>query len=399
VNRRAAAWTAWSIVGLAATIPVLILAVAVPAEEKLKGDLLVLVLVSLFALVSVVVGALVVSRQPSNAVGWLFSVIGALAAASLVPSLVFELAPGRGADGALQIVAWLTNWAWILGVPLVIFVPLLFPDGRLPSPGWRWAAWCGAAATVVFGAGVALEPGPLADYAEIESPIAIGDAPAEALERAGFVLAAVAFAAAIASVVFRYRRSGDVARQQIKCLAAAAVLLALCVVAGVTATLLGARALGNATFIVGFAAIPVAIVVAMRRYRLYDVDRVISRTLTYGLVTLTLGAGYAGLVLVGQAVFSSFAGGGDLAIAVSTLVVAALFLPLRSRVRALVDRRFYRRRYDARRTLEAFGTRLRERVELEGLRVELEGVVRETMQPAHVSLWLKGRGGLVRIDL
>jgi hypothetical protein len=127
----------------------------------------------------------------------------------------------------------------------------------------------------------------------------------------------------------------------------------------------------------------------MLRYRLYDVDRLISRSLTYALVTAVLVAAYAGLVLAGQAVFSSFAGGGDLAIAVSTLVVAALFLPLRSRVQRVVDRRFNRRRYDAARTLEAFGARLRDQVELDGLRADLERAVGETMQPAHATVWLR----------
>jgi hypothetical protein len=145
-------------------------------------------------------------------------------------------------------------------------------------------------------------------------------------------------------------------------------------------------------FVTGFAAlmlIPAAVGLAILRYRLYEIDRVISRTLVYAALTLILGAAYVALVLAGQAVFSSFAGGSDLAIAASTLVVAALFLPLRSRVQRLVDRRFYRRRFDAQGTLAAFGSRLREQVDLDGLRVELEGVVRETIQPAHVSLWLK----------
>jgi hypothetical protein len=135
--------------------------------------------------------------------------------------------------------------------------------------------------------------------------------------------------------------------------------------------------------------IPVAVAVAILRYRLYDIDRVISKTLVYGLLTVVLGAAYAALVLSGQSLFSSFAGGSNLAIAVSTLVVAALFLPLRSRLQRLVDRRFYRRRYDAERTLAVFGTRLRERVDLDGIRLDLISVVRETVQPAHVSFWLR----------
>jgi hypothetical protein len=142
--------------------------------------------------------------------------------------------------------------------------------------------------------------------------------------------------------------------------------------------------------VLGGLTIPAAIAVAMLRYRLYDVDRLISRSLTYALVTVVLGIAYAGLVLGGQAVFASFAGGGDLAIAVSTLVVAALFLPLRGRVQGAVDRRFFRRRYDAGRTLDTFGARLRDRRELDGLRTDLAAVVHETMQPRHVSVWIRG---------
>jgi hypothetical protein len=158
---------------------------------------------------------------------------------------------------------------------------------------------------------------------------------------------------------------------------------------GAAVAVLGPPAVGYTLILLGMLAIPIAIGLAILRYRLYDVDLVISRSLTYAVVTILLAAAYAVLVLAGQAVFSSLVGGSNLAIAVSTLVVAALFLPLRRRVQAFVDRRFYRRRYDAARTLEAFGARLRHQVELDGLRADLQGVVAETMQPAHVSVWLR----------
>jgi hypothetical protein len=134
---------------------------------------------------------------------------------------------------------------------------------------------------------------------------------------------------------------------------------------------------------------PVAVAIAILRYRLYEIDRIVSRTLVYGSLTVVLGAAYVALVLAGQALFSSFAGGSNLAIAISTLAVAALFLPVRSRVQHFVDRRFYRRRYDAQRTLESFGARLREQVELEGLSSDLVAAVGEALQPAQASLWLR----------
>jgi hypothetical protein len=214
------------------------------------------------------------------------------------------------------------------------------------------------------------------------------------------MLANVAFLGAIlvalASLFVRYRRSQGNERRQIQVVAwtVCFVLAAIALFELVNATT-GSGAVGPSEvvrYVVWLSAvllIPVSVGVAILRYRLYDLDRVISRTLVYASLTLILGAAYIGLVLVGQAVFSSFADGGDLAIAISTLVVAALFLPLRSRVQRLVDRRFYRRRYDAQGTLEAFGSRLREHVDLETLTADLRGVVDETMQPVHLSIWLR----------
>jgi hypothetical protein len=199
-----------------------------------------------------------------------------------------------------------------------------------------------------------------------------------------FCLVSVAVAAV--GLVLRSRRSRGVERQQFKWLAGSAGLLFV--------TLPFAAAF-NYSDVAGFVmtvaliALPVSVGIAVLRYRLYEIDRLISRTLVYGSLTVVLGGAYVGLVLAGQWVFSSFAGGSDLAIAASTLVVAALFLPLRSRLQLLVDRRFYRRRYDAQRTLEAFGARLRQEIELEALTGELCDAVEETMQPAHVALWLR----------
>ena len=392
MSRRAAARLGWAGVAVAAAVLLLTLAVIFDdAGADPDGDRWIMVLASVLGLVSAVVAALVLSRQPSNAIGWIFWVSVVYGGVQMPAGLLAEEAPARAAHGPALLGAWMGNWAYASGVPLAVFVLLLFPDGRLPSARWRPVAWLGALASCVYAAGVAFAPGPLAETPQIVNPLGIDDAVAGALEHVGIALSSAAFLAAIAAVVIRYRTARAVARQQIKLLAAAALFTAFVVVAAVVALLLDERVLGAALGLVSVFALPVAIAVAMLRYRLYDVDRLISRSLTYALVSVTLAAAYGGLVLAGQALFSSFAGGGDLAIAVSTLVVAALFLPLRSRVQRLVDRRFYRRRYDAGRTLEGFAARLREHVDLEALTADVRGVVDETMQPAHVSIWLRER--------
>ena len=385
----AAARIGWAVVALAVILPATGLAMAVAGGWGGVNGPFLLGMVTTLCVACAVVGALIVPREPANPIGWIFCGMGAFVAVALLLGGWAQVAPADGTRGAGQFAAWVGNWSYVAIVPLAIFVPLLFPDGRLPSPRWRPVAWCGAAGTVAFGVGVAGTPGPMGDYPWIVSPLGIDDALATTLRLAGLALIVVAFVAAAVSVAVRYRSADDLRRQQIKLLAAAAVVVAVSTVAGTILLALHSKLLRDVVSLIGVLAIPVAVAVAMVRYRLYDVDRLISRSLTYAFVTLTLGATYVGLVLAGQAVFSSVAGGSDLAIAVSTLVVAALFLPVRRRVQRLVDRRFYRRRYDAQRTLEAFGARLRHEVELDGLRTELHGVVADTVQPSHVSVWLR----------
>ncbi len=191
------------------------------------------------------------------------------------------------------------------------------------------------------------------------------------------------------AIVRRFRGAIGLERQQLKMLAAGFLGATLALLLSVVVrTVFHVGGLGVA-IAAAAACVVLSAGLAVLRYRLYDIDRLITRTLSWVALTVVLGVAYAALVLAGQAVFSSFAGGSNLAIAVSTLVVAALFLPLRSRVQHIVDRRFYRRRYDAQRTLEGFAARLRDEVDLHELRVELSRVVEETMQPAHVSLWLR----------
>jgi hypothetical protein len=243
----------------------------------------------------------------------------------------------------------------------------------------------------------ALAPGPIDSYSTVESPIAIPHALAGVVSTinndGGTFLGAPCLLASLAALAVRFRRSRGIERQQMKWLAfAGAIPVSAFILSFVLGALVVEGLVLDVVFITGFGSltlIPVAVAVAILRYRLYEIDRVISRTLVYGVLTVVLGGAYAGLVLAGQAVFSSFAGGSNLAIAASTLVVAALFLPLRSRVQRVVDRRFNRHRYDAQQTLETFGARLREQVDLETLAVDLRRAVDNTMQPEHVSLWLR----------
>jgi hypothetical protein len=265
------------------------------------------------------------------------------------------------------------------------------PTGRLPSRGWRPVVIVFDAAVLVCCVLASLEETLQAsDTAPIVSnPIGI-DGLRDIEEWFGPGLIVVLVGGALlgaASLILRYRSGDALERQQLKLIALAAPFAIVCVVA---AGISGDGVVSSVLWDVGMTAIPVAVTIGILRYRLFDVDLLISRTLVYGLLTVLLGAAYAGLVLAGQAVFSTFAGGSNLAIAASTLVVAALFLPLRGRVQRLVDRRFYRRRYDAQRTLEAFGARLRDEVELDLLRADLQRVVRDTVQPAHISVWLRG---------
>ena len=347
-------------------------------------------LVSALALVAFpLVGALVASRRPENAIGWLFCGAGLLFAAA---SLADGWATSTFADGRPGSVyaAWLGSWLFLpalFGTPQLLF--LLFPGGRPLSRRWRWAVWLAAVAIASQAAGAAMLPGPLVDapVKGLQNPAAV--AGADVLEGLGWGLGLTSLMLATASLALRFRRARGEERLQLKWFAFAAVLFALsCVIAaGIWFVEGNLPAGGQLLVLTAYSTIPVAAGIAILRHRLYDIDLVIRRTLVYGGLTATLGAAYlASVLLTGLAV-----GRSGLAVAVSTLAVAALFGPARAHIQAIVDRRFYRRRYDAARTLEAFGGRLRDEIDLEALGADLRGVVRNTVQPTHVSLWLRRR--------
>jgi hypothetical protein len=348
----------------------------------------------LFALTYAGVGALVISRQPGNAIGWIFSTVGLLQATNTFGDAYVHVAvvTHPGSLPGSEAMAWFKEWNWFPSLALVAtFLLLLFPNGQLLSPRWRWVAWSTAIAiaVVVTAMAIALWPGRRdialgvsADESNMPSPLG-------AVVVAAGVILVLGVVASVGSLVVRFRRSRGVERQQLKWFTFAGAFGAASVMAAflpVESNLLGV------VLIAGGLSIPAAAAIAILRYRLYDIDVVINRTLVYGSVTALLAGAYLGCVLLLQYALHPVTKGNGLAVALSTLAVAALFRPVRNRIQALVDRRFYRRKYDAQRTLEGFASRLREEVDLDALRAELTGVVAETMQPAHVSLWLREVG-------
>ena len=339
-------------------------------------------------------GSLVAAHVPNNPLGWVFLAIALLVAfAGISENYAFHgLVDDPGSLPAPLFAAWVYAWAWQPAVSLILLVPLLYPTGRLPGPRWRVVLWPYLALVSLSTLRYMFLPGPLGGSGQgrdlPDNPVGIGFVGKpldDVVAAAGVALLPVVLGIAL-SVVVRYRRSRGDERQQMKWMGFAVSFVAVTIIVQ-EATKLNTGA--DVVFSIAVIQFPIAVGIAMFKYRLYDVDRLINKTLVYGGVTVLLAGAYVGLVLAGQAVTASFAGGSDLAIAGSTLVVAALFLPLRSRLQRFVDRRFYRRRYDAQRTLESFGGRLREQVELDALGRNLRGVVSETMQPEHVSVWLR----------
>ncbi len=338
------------------------------------------------------VGALVVSRQPRNPIGW---VLCAVAVATGLDALARGYAEhwlsGRQASQTLgQTAAWFSEAAWVFFILVpAVFLPLLFPDGRLLSRRWRPVAWCGALGIAGIVAAELLTAGPLDNFPQLENPYAVESPAVDLLEPLGSALPPLAALGAALSLVLRFRRSGYEQRQQIKWIAWAGALMAAAMMAYMPVDALFGDGVANAMVALGVLGLPLAAGLAILRYRLYEIDVVINRTLVYGALTATLAGSYLGSVLLLQLVLSAVTAGSGLAVAGSTLAVAALFQPARRRIQAIVDRRFYRRKYDAARTLERFGAHLRDEVSLDALSDDLRRVVADTMAPAHVTLWLR----------
>jgi hypothetical protein len=402
------AWSSWAVSLILGLFSVVLLVLtratpiprgAVPRSVNAGWGLLLLAILA-------TMGALIVARRPGNRSGWSFVAAGLGLALQAVAtqSAIYALLTDPGA---------LPGGAWLAWIPLWLTIPaiysafaalvLLFPTGRLLSPRWRPVAWL----VVGWIAGVTVGnfTSPPDSYLGVEAPVRLGGAAGQIMTTIGnlaWPLGNLAIPAAAASLVVRFRRSRGEERQQLKWLAYAAAILGVGVLGiGLLALLnqLGwvrpqstrpvAVVLGGVA-ILGVTALPVTAGIAILKYRLYEIDRIINRTLVYGLLTALLAAVYAGLVLsIGQLSGGIGTEPPSWAVAGATLAVAALFQPARRRIQQVVDRRFNRRRHDAARTIVAFSARLREHVDLDTLSAELLTVVDQTMQPTRVSMWLR----------
>lgn len=382
---------AWALFGAAVVLMVAGRWLELTVREMSPSQLVEEILTGLAFVGFPAMGALIASRRPRNPIGWILVGIG-LAAAATVLSMAFtrhSLVLHDEPTSLAVLAAWLEGWTWY---PLIGTIPtfllLLFPTGRPPSPRWRWLLWLSGAVITAISVAAMLQARLEGEGYSIDNPIGIS-AIHDAEEFAGplFVVLLGIVALALASLVVRFRRGSREERQQIRWVAwAAAVFIATSMAGDV---LEGRVDVPEILFPITLAGIPAAMAVAVLKYRLYELERIVNRTLVYVALTAILATFYFGFVVALQGLLSPVTQDSDLAVAASTLGVAALFGPIRRRVQAFIDRRFYRSRYDAAQTLERFSTRLRDEIDLDHLTDELVSVVTTTMRPMHASLWLR----------
>jgi hypothetical protein len=411
LSARVAFWPAWSLCGLSvalfvASVPLFVLARSAHVPSSWDADLTTggLLASGLF-LVFPLVGALIASRRPENPIGWLCLADGFLWMTTNM--LDYYSVYGMAKPGSLPFplgAAAINNWLWVPSVGLLAtYVFLLFPNGRLTSRRWRPLAWLSGVVIVSVSIGVMLSPETLDMPRGIRNPFGLEAAPwVTTVAYAILPLLPLCMFASAVSLVLRYRRSKGDERQQIKWIAFAASLVALTYLIAMLASFVHPSeawtTVGSVWWLniltiaalLSFVTIPIAVGFAVLKYRLYDIDLIINRTLVYGSLTVTLVALYFGGIVVLQRVFVFLTGQqSTLAVVASTLLIAALFTPLRQHIQSFIDRRFYRSKYDAAKTLEAFSVQLRDETDLDALSEDLVTVVRDTMQPAYVSLWLR----------
>jgi hypothetical protein len=381
-------------------------------------------LTALFRIMSLAfptVGALVASRRPENPIGWIFCGTGLLYGVQAFASgyADYALLERTGSLPGGEFMGWISRWIGIPVLPLAgALLVLLFPNGKLLSRKWQPVIWVAACGSAMLALSAALAPGPLSFQPTFDNPLGLGGAigklgpsessplfdqpslakPAdtninaggvvEIIVRVGFFFVLVSWLFSVAAMIMRMDQAKGAERQQLKWFVYTVALL----VVGFLAALLGfgQHSVAWNMGIAAFNFLPIAAGIAILRYRLYDIDVVINRTLVYGVLTAALALVYVGSIVLLQGLFRALTGEtSQLAVVASTLAIAALFVPLRQRVQAFIDRRFYRRKYDVAKTLQAFNTRLRDDVDLDNVADDLVEVVKETMQPAHVTLWLR----------
>jgi hypothetical protein len=397
MSRRTATWLAWSLCALSLALTALsLLLLALNRSdpnthiyEYWQVDTLVPVSFS-------IIGAIIASRLPANPLGWLFCAAACVAAVDHFSAeyALYALLAQPTSLPAGEALAWLASWAWILYCGCIALSLLLFPNGRPPSRRWRGLAYLSVFLTIAGAVWVAFSPGVIGNLGSIRNPLGIEGLPS-GFKPVQTIMLALLFVAALSTLVVRLRRARGIERQQIKWPAFTVVVVAGSSFLSDTAIseAIGLRWLewaGYVIFIPALIGFPISIGIAIVRYRLYDIDILINRTLVYGALSATLALIYFGGVATTQAIFRALTGQQEqpqLAIVISTLLIAALFNPLRRRIQRFIDRRFYRRKYDARKTLEAFSAKLRDETDLDALSDELVGVVKETMQPSRISLW------------
>ncbi len=397
MSKRTAFWLAWFTWVLYLVIAIVTLLLQIRDDPSAWLDDL---FNALILLAFATVGSLIASRRPENPIGWLFCISTLLWALGnlLQEYTTYALitVPGSLPAGALMgiIGHWIGGIGWLL---MLTFLLLLFPNGHLPSPRWRFLAWLIAGLLAVYSITFLLSPYPYANSAidprllTVRNPIGIMVAN-DLFDQLGGDIPLLLFPlifACIVSVFLRFRRARGVERQQLKWFTygmAISILMLIVIVILVFTTPSGAS---GTFFYLAVVCIPISAGIAMLRYRLYDIDVLINRTLIYGILTAVLAFAYVISILIFQYLLSSFTSGSQLPIVGSTLVIAVLFQPLRRRIQRIIDRRFYRSKYDAARTLTAFSARLRNEVDLQQLSEHLLTVVQETMQPTYVSLWLR----------
>ena len=398
MSKRAAFWLAWFTWVLYLVIAIVTLLLQIKnAPSELLSDIFNALVLLAFA----TVGALIASRRPENPIGWIFCISTLLWALGNVlqeyTTYALITVPGSLPAGALMgiIGHWIGGIGWFL---MLTFLLLLFPDGHLPSTRWRFLAWLIAVLLTVYSITFLLSPYPYANSAidprlvAVRNPMGIMVAN-DLFDQLGGDIPLLLFPlilACIVSVFLRFRRARGVERQQLKWFTYGMTLSTLMLI--VIIILVFSNVNGGAAstfFYLAVVCIPISAGIAMLRYRLYDIDVLINRTLIYGLLTAVLALAYFVSILILQYLLSSFISGSQLPIVGSTLLIAVLFQPLRHRIQRIIDRRFYRSKYDAARTLADFSATLRNEVDLQQLREHLLTVVQETMQPAHVSLWLR----------